>query len=260
MNRTKRDLLNLFFRRDPLRERIYPTRVATLCAAVVVLLGGALLLSGASGFREALGLSALRPAPASSVTATTAVSPTAEPALVRSTETVAPPTATISPTATHVAERCPITWKVQQAAGPNGYRFGWVDDGATPGRVLADYLAFVEWMDASPKGWDLSDLPSRTTPRALQTMLPVLPARANRREFVQVTPSSRGVVSMSFTLDGAGVTFFDLQRGPITQTVRSADGGAIKQSVMWDVSQRLVGVSMAYDANDCRWKVDELKY
>jgi len=56
MNQTKRDLFNLFFRRDTLRERVYPTRVTYLVVAVIAMLGMTLLFVGAARFHESLGL------------------------------------------------------------------------------------------------------------------------------------------------------------------------------------------------------------
>jgi hypothetical protein len=96
------------------------------------------------------------------------------------------------------------------------------------------------------KAWDLSQLPAYFTPRTVNEIHPTLQSRLSRREFTQVAIAYHGVVSMSFTLDGGSVTFFDQQGGPITQTVRSADTGEVKKSVVLDVPYRLVGVAMQY--------------
>ena len=52
MNQTQRDLFNLFFRRDSLRERVYPTRVTYLAITIVVMLGLTLLFVGAARFHD----------------------------------------------------------------------------------------------------------------------------------------------------------------------------------------------------------------
>ena len=64
MNQTQRDLFNLFFRRDSLRERIYPTRVTYLAIAVTAMVGMALLCRGRSAFPRIAGADAVyRPLP-----------------------------------------------------------------------------------------------------------------------------------------------------------------------------------------------------
>ena len=59
MNQTQRDLFNLFFRRDSLRERVYLTRVTYLAIIVTAMVGMALLVVGAARFHDSLGLTPL---------------------------------------------------------------------------------------------------------------------------------------------------------------------------------------------------------
>jgi hypothetical protein len=272
MNRTQRDLLHLFFRRDTYRERIYLTREAYLAIAVVALLGLALFLAGAARFRESLGLAALRPpataAPNSSSTSvsqtvitttqtTTMVSPTvaANPSAgTKATAILASPVPGLSP-------RCPITWHVQEVAKQGGGRIGLPDDDQIAARVRQDFREAMQWADAPTQAWNLAEVDQYYTPRMANDVRAALQLSLNRDEYVQVGLTDLGFVSMSFTPDGAGVTFMSVQHEPITQTVRDASTQAVKRTVVLDdVSYRLVGIAMLYDTQACRWKIDEVDF
>ncbi len=266
MQQTKRDLLHLFFRRDRLRERIYPTRVTYLAVAVVVLVGAALLLAGAASFRESLGLRPLSsPATATSpgVASTRLVSPTATmPAWGTATlEPSSSPAAPASPAASKNLVRCPITWHIQEAAKAGGGRIGLPNDDQVAARVRQDFREAMQWANAPAQGWDLAEADRYYTPGLAAQVRAGLQLSLNRQEYVQVEMADLGFVSMSFMPDGAGVTFMSVQYEPITQTVRDLSTRAVKRTVVLDdVPYRQVGIAMLYDTQACRWKIDRIEY
>ncbi len=273
MNRTQRDLLHLFFRRDTYRERIYPTREAYLAIAVVALLGLALFLAGAARFRESLGLAALRPrataapnssstsmsqtiiTPTTQATATVSPAPESNPSAgTKATAIAASPVPALSP-------RCPITWRVQEVAKQGGGRIGLPDDDQVAARVRQDFREAMQWADAPTQAWNLAQVDRYYTPRMANDVRAALQLSLNRDEYVQVELTDLGFVSMSFTPDGAGVTFMSVQYEPITQTVRDVSTQAVKRTVVVnDVSYRPVGIAMLYDTQACRWKIDEVDF
>lgn len=274
MNQTRRDLFNIFFRRDSLRERIYPTRVTYLAIVVVAMLGLALLLAGAAHFGESLGLRPLSPATtiaASSSQSTPAIRATSVQSSTTATmgpgsatpgATVSAPPSLASPAPANNSIRCPITWRVQEAAKAGGGRIGLPDDDQVAARVRQDFHEATQWANNAPSGpWNLAEVDRYYTPRMAGEVRAGLQISLNRNEYVQVEMTDLGFVSMSFMPDGAGDTFMSVQYEPITQTVRDAATHAVKRAVVLDdVPYRLVGVAMLYDAQACRWKIDDVSF
>ncbi len=273
MNRTQRDLLHLFFRRDTYRERIYLTRVAYLAIAVVALLGLALFLAGAARFRESLGLAALRPpatpvpnsssmsVPQTIITPTTQATATVPPSLAGNPSIGMKATAVPASPVPGLSPRCPITWRVQEVARQGGGRIGLPDDDQVAARVRQDFREAMQWANAPTQAWNLAQVDRYYTPRMVNDVRAALQLSLNRNEYVQVELTDLGFVSMSFTPDGAGVTFMNVQYEPITQTVRDVSTQAVKRTVVLDdVSYRLVGIAMLYDTQACRWKIDEVDF
>jgi len=272
MNRTQRDLLHLFFRRDPYRERVYLTREAYLAIAVVALLGLALFLAGAAQFREAIGLAALRP-PATPIHSSS--SPVASQAITPATQTTtsASPTVAASPsTGTKVtavpaspvpglSPRCPITWRVQEVAKAGGGRMGLADDNAVGVQVRENFREAMAWANSPAEPWNLAEVDRYYTAGMAQQVRAGLQLSLNRNEYVQVEMADLGTLSLSFTPDGGGVTFMSVQYEPITQTVRDVTTGAIKRTVILnDIPYQQVGIAMLYDTQACRWKIDRIDY
>ncbi len=277
MNQTKRDLLNIFFRRDSLRERIYPTRVTYLSIVVVVMIGAALLLAGTARFSEALGLKPLSPAATTarpSYQASSESPPAIQATRVQSStamgtgqENATPGTAVPVPSAlassapANSSIRCPITWHVQEAAKQGGGRIGLPDDDQVAARARQDFREAMQWANAPTQAWNLTQVDRYYTSRMADDVRAAVQLSLNRQEYVQVELTDLGFVSMSFTPDGAGVTFMSVQYEPITQTVRDVSTQAAKRTVVLnDVPYRLVGIAMLYDTQACRWKIDEVDY
>jgi hypothetical protein len=276
MNQSKRDWLQLFFRRDSFRERIYPTRVTYLALAVVVMMGLALFLAGADRLRESLGLAALRPpatqiasqptsglatmsTPTTTVSApaTTIPSPVATGGLpTRNLETALPPTP-----APAAASRCPVTWHVQEVAKSGGGRMGMVDDNNVAVQVRQDFREAMAWANSPSGPWNLAEVNRYYTPRMAGEVRAGLQLSLNRNEYVQVEMADLGTLSLSFTPDGSGVTFMSVQYEPITQTIRDTATNAVKRTVVLDdVPFQQVGIAMLYDTQACRWKMDRIEY
>lgn len=275
MHQSKRDWLQLFFRRDIFRERIYPTRVTYLVVAVVTLMGFALFLVGASRFRESLGLAALRPAPtqiaaqpASPLTttptltttipapATPGSSPTVKPGALGTTGAALP-----AATAPAVAPRCPVTWRVREVAKSGGGRMGLVDDNNVSVQVREDFREATAWANNPSGPWNLAEVDRYYTPAMAQQVRAGLQLSLNRNEYVQVEMTDLGTLSLSFTPDGGGVSFMSVQYEPITQTVRDTATNAVKRTVVLDdAPYRQVGIAMLYDTQTCRWKIDRIDY
>lgn len=272
MNSIQKDLLKLFFHRDAMRERIYPTRVAYLTLGVVALISVALILVGAHWFRESLGLT-----PLSSLAA-----PTPTPASPAASRGPAPTlqitrpllAATASPTASGRTDRisaptsvpsarCPITWKVRDVAKAGGGRVGLLEDKDQDviAQVHRDFDEAMRWTHLPAGPWNLSEVDRYYTPAMAQQVRANLKLSLDRGEYVQVETSGGGITSMSFTSDGAGVTFMHAQYEPITQTVRDAATKSVKRTtVLNDLPYRWVGVAMLYDSQSCRWRIDQITY
>ncbi len=272
MHPTRRDLLNLFFHQDRLRERIYPTQVFYLTITVVVMVGATLLLAGASGFRESLGLKPLSPvakvvAPAGPGTPTPqpigmGARAAATPAQGSATpEPSASPPIAAPPAASNGPIRCPITWHVQEVAKSGGGRLGLPDDEQVASRVRQNFREATQWANASAAAWDLAEADRYYTPGLAGQVRAGLQLSLNRQEYVQVETADLGFVSMSFMPDGAGVTFMSVQYEPITQTIRDTSTNIIKRTIVLnDVPYREVGIAMLYDTQACRWKIDRIDY
>ena len=275
MNQTKRDLFNLFFRRDTLRERVYPTRVTYLVVAVIAMLGMTLLFVGAARFHESLGLTPLSSSTTvvSSLTQSTPTGiPTPTELLTAATVTVTarqsvatpaaqPPVTLLTPAPANNPVRCPITWHVQEVAKSGGGRIGLPDDNAVTTQVRQDFREAMQWADAPAQAWNLAEADRFYTPRMAGEVRAGLQLNLNRQECVQVERADLGTLSISFTPDGAGVTFMSVQYEPITQTIRDVGTLAVKRTVVLnDVPYRLVGIAMLYDTQDCRWKIDRIEY
>jgi hypothetical protein len=272
INQSKRDWLHLFFRRDTWRERIYPTRVTYLALAVVVMMGLGLFLVGADRFRESLGLTALRPAAAPTATQVSTSAPQAHITPPRVTATGTPTVSSSPSLVTRVtaspaslvsgpASRCPITWHVQQVAKSGGGRMGMVDDNNVAVQVRQDFREAMQWANSPSGPWNLAEVDRYYTPRMASEVRSGLQLSLNRQEYVQVEMTDLGILSLSFTPDGAGVTFMSVQYEPITQTVRDAATSTVKRTVVLDdVPYQQVGIAMLYDTQACRWKIDRIEY
>jgi len=275
MNQTQRDLFNLFFRRDSLRERIYPTRVTYLAITITVMVGMALLCVGAARFHESLGLTRLSSSTtvASSPTQSTQTLTDTPPGLsiaatvmVTTGQSVAtpaaqPPATLVTPASANTTIRCPITWRIEEVAKSGGGRMGLPDDATVTTQVRQDFREAMQWADAPAQAWNLSEADRFYTPRMAGEVRAGLQLSLNRQEYVQVEMADLGTLSMSFTPDGAGVTFMSVQHEPITQTIRDVGTLAVKRTVVLDdVPYRLVGIAMLYDTQACRWKIDRIEY
>jgi len=276
MHQSKRDWLQLFFRRDTLRERIYPTRVTYLVVAVLTMMGFALFLAGANRFHESLGLAALRPpatlaasqptsGPSTRSTLTTTIPAAAAtiPATVApgGSPTIKPAAALPATPAPAAAPRCPITWHVQEVAKAGGGRMGMVDDNAVGVQVRQDFREATAWANSPSGPWNLAEVDRYYTSGMAQQVRAGLQLSLSRNEYVQVEMTDLGTLSLSFTPDGGGVTFMSVQYEPITQTVRDTTTGTVKRTVILnDVPFQQVGIAMLYDTQACRWKMDRIEY
>jgi hypothetical protein len=261
MHQTRKDWTRLFFRRDGLREQIYPTRVTYLALGVFALLGLALLLAGAASLREGMGLAALpavtaNPAqPSSGSQVTAAATRAARTALATSAPQIKTTAKPVTP-----AARCPITWQTSTIATQAG-QFEYVRDENVTRGVRANFREAEEWLDRPSGPWNQADADQYFTPQLAAQMRIAMQSSLSRNEYTRITLSNLGVVSMTFTPDGAGVTFMSVQYEPITQTVHDAATGAVKRAVILnDTPYRLVGIAMLYDTQACRWKIAKMEY
>jgi hypothetical protein len=275
MNQTQRDLINLFFRRDSLRERVYPTRVTYLAITIIVMVGMALLFVGAARFHESLGLTPLSsPTKAASSPTQNAQAametPTQPSAIATATVTIgqgnASPTAQspetlLTPAPANHPVRCPITWKVQEVVVDAGTRIGRTDD-QTAYAVWQDYLEAVEWGNSPSSEDELTEADQYYTPGMADAVRRNLQQNLNQRQYVRVEMPDSSYLSMSFTTDGGGVTFMNVQYTPITQAIVNLDTHTVQKTLVVDngIPYLLVGVAMLYDTQDCRWKVDRIEW
>jgi len=272
MNQTQRDLFSLFFRRDGLRERVYATRVTYLAIIVTAMVGMALLVVGAARFHDSLGLAPLSASTKVAVSVqstqtldTPAGSSIAATATVTAGQTSAPaaptPMMRVTPAPANSSVRCPVTWHVQEVAKAGGGRIGLPDDGQVASQVRQGFREAMQWANAPARAWNLAEADHFYTSRMVGEVRAGLQLSLDRQEYVQVEMADMGFVSMSFTPDGAGVTFMSVQHEPITQTIRDVSTQAVKRTVVLnDVPYRLVGIAMLYDTQDCRWKIDQIEY
>ena len=152
-------------------------------------------------------------------------------------------------------------WNVQEVAKAGGGRMGLADDSSVGVQVRQNFREAMLWANSPAGPWDLAEVDRYYTPGMAQQVRAGLQLSLNRQEYVQVEMVDMGFVSMSFTPDGAGVTFMSVQYEPITQTVRDTATHAVKRAVVLDdVPYRLVGIAMLYDTQACRWKIDRIDY
>jgi hypothetical protein len=157
--------------------------------------------------------------------------------------------------------RCPITWHVQEIAKSGGGRVGLPDDDNVAIQVRQDFSTALQWTYSPPQAWNLAEADRYYTPGAVAALRANLQLSLNRQEYIQVEMADAGTLSMSFTPDGRGVTFMNVQYEPITQTVRDLSTQTAKRTmVVNDAPYRLVGVAMLYDDQDCRWKIDSINF
>ena len=167
----------------------------------------------------------------------------------------------VTPAPANSPVRCSITWHVQEVAKSGGGRMGLPDDNTVAAQVRQDFREAMQWADAPAQAWNLAEADLFYTPRMASKVRAGLQLSLNRQEYVQVEMADLGTLSMSFTPDGAGVTFMSVQHEPITQTIRDVGTLAAKRTVVLnDVPYRLVGIAMLYDTQDCRWKIDQIEY